>query len=270
MRRLTDASFWEEGWWHRKRPERLRLYRDLDFEMVRLLGRAGGSKARRTLELGGGGSRILPYLGRQFGFRVFGSDFSWRGCLLLKANLSLQGICGGVVCEDLFRSSLAPESFDLVYSQGLIEHFDDTAVVIAEHLRLIKPGGKLVLVVPNLEGVQGRIFARLAPPLWQVHRVFSPRDLAETLSRLGLREIRSGYLGSFHLHVGYDPRWSALQTWPRWLWFLAHASVRIGSGLISFAFRVSPWKPHTRALSPAFFAAGIKPEVPRQGSGELG
>src|ERR1039458_3992616 len=131
MRRLTDTSFWEEGWWQRKRPERLRL----SSEVVRLLARAGGSKKCRTLELGGGGSRILPYLGRKFGFRVFGSDFSPRGCLLLKANLRLLGIDGGVVCEDLFHSSLAPESFDLVYSSGLIEHFDDTATVVAEHLR---------------------------------------------------------------------------------------------------------------------------------------
>lgn len=266
MRRLTDASFWEQEWWQRKHPERLWLYRDVDYEMVRLLARAGGSKGCRTLELGGGGSRILPYLSRKFGFRVFGSDFSWRGCLLLKANLSLQGIDGGVACEDLFHSSLAPESFDLVYSNGLIEHFDDTAAVVAEHLRLIKPGGKLVLAVPNLEGVQGRIFAKLAPPLWQLHRTFSARELAETLSGLGLQEIRSGHLGSFQIYLGYDPRWSALRNWPRWLWFLAHVSVRLGSGLISLAFRVSPWKPHTRAWSPAIFAAGTKPEAPRQGS----
>ena len=269
MRRLTDTSFWEEGWWQRKRPERLRLYRDVDFEVVRLLARAGGSKKCRTLELGGGGSRILPYLGRKFGFRVFGSDFSPRGCLLLKANLRLLGIDGGVVCEDLFHSSLAPDAFDLVYSSGLIEHFDNTAAVVAEHLRLLKPGGKLVLVVPNLEGIQGRIFARLAPPLWQAHRVFSPSDLAATLSALGLREIQSGYLGSFHIHVGYDPRWSAFSRWPHWLWFLTHASTRLGSGLISLAFRLSPWKPHTRAWSPAFFAVGAKPEKRGQGSAGL-
>lgn len=216
--------------------------------------------------MGGGASRILPYLGRKYGFRVFGSDFSWRGCFLLKANLSLQGIEGGVVCEDLFHSSLAPESFELVYSQGLIEHFDDTAAVITEHLRLVKPAGKLVLVVPNLQGLQGRIFAKLAPPLWKAHHVFSPTDLANTLSQLGLQEIRSGYLGSFNILVGYDARWSAFRTWPRWLWFLTHASVRVGSGLISLAFRLSPWRPHTRALSPAFFAIGTKVNAQLQGS----
>lgn len=152
-----------------------------------------------------------------------------------------------------------PDSFDLVYSSGLIEHFDDTAAVVAEHIRLLKPGGKLVLAVPNLEGVQGRVFAKLARPLWNAHHVFSPNELAETLSALGLREIQSGYLGSFHLHIGYDPRWSAFSAWPRWLWFLTHACVRVGNGLISLAFCVSPWKPHTRLLSPQFFATGSKP-----------
>ena len=59
MRRLTDASFWEEGWWQRKRPERLWLYRDLDFEMVRLLARAGGSTGARQTGSSGFSARIL-------------------------------------------------------------------------------------------------------------------------------------------------------------------------------------------------------------------
>ncbi len=258
MKRLTDTSFWEEGWWLKKRPERLHLYRDFDYDTVHLLAWSG-AKGCWTLEIGGGGSRVLPYLARKFGFRVFGTDFSPSGCVLLKANLDLQRVAGSVVCEDLFHSSLAPESFDLVYSSGLIEHFDDTAAVIAPHVRLVKPGGKLVLIVPNFEGLQGRIFTRFAPPLRQVHRVFGPSELAETLSALGLQDIRSGYLGSFYIHIGYDDRWTTFKGWPRWLWFLAYAGIRMGNGLISLAFRLSPWKPHSRFLSPAFFAVGSKP-----------
>jgi SAM-dependent methyltransferase len=259
MQRLTDTSFWEEGWWDRKQPERLRLYRDVDFEAVGLLAQAGKPGECRILELGGGASRILPYLARQLGFKVTGSDFSPSGCSLLQANLKLQNVAGDVVCEDLFHSSLASDAFDVVYSSGLIEHFDDTAAVVAEHVRLLKPGGVLVLMVPNLEGLQGKVFEKLAPPLWHAHRVFGPPQLAATLSDLGLKDVRTGYLGSFHLHIGYDPRWAFFKAWPRWLWFLAHASVRIGNGLISLAFRLSPWKPHTRTFSPSFFAVGVKP-----------
>jgi len=258
MKRLTDVAFWDEKWWKDSRPQRLRLYRDLDFETIRLLRDWGGTKGRRVLEIGAGGSRVLPYLGRRFGCEVFGSDFSPRGCRLLRANLALQRVGGGVVCEDLFQSSLPPGSFDLVFSSGLIEHFDDTRSVIAEHVRLVKPGGRLVVIVPNLQGVQGKIWKMLAPPLWSAHRVFGPDDLAAALNSLGLAEVRSGYVGSFFIYIGRSAEWSTVKAWPELAQLLVHGSVRLMNASVSLGFRLSPLRPHTRALSPAFYGAGVK------------
>jgi SAM-dependent methyltransferase len=213
-----------------------------------------------VLEIGGGGSRVLPYLGLKFGFEVSGTDFSLSGCRLLHANLALVGIPGSVVCEDLLRSSLRGESFDLVYSSGLIEHFEDTVAVVEEHLRLLKRGGRLVLIVPNLLGLQGKLIEKWAPPLWRVHKVLSPADLAGVLASLGLAEIRTGYLGSFFIHVGSSAEWSRLKDWPRWLRLGLHAAVRALNGLGALLFRLSPVRPHSRAFSPACFAAGTKPQ----------
>lgn len=256
MNRLTEVDYWEESWWKRQRPRRLWLYRDFDFETVRILREAAGPGRCRVIELGGGGSRVLPYLARKLGFEVFGSDFSLAGCRLLQANLALQRVRGGVVCEDIFQSSIPEATFELVYSSGLIEHFDDLRAVVAEHLRLLKPGGRLVLIVPNLEGIQGKIFRRLSPPLWERHRVFGPRELMKVFESSGLEEIRSGYLGSFFIFIGRDADWTAVRGWPGWSQFLVSNSVRLANGLISFMFRLLPLRPHTRALSPAFFAAG--------------
>ncbi|MGO9274995.1 MAG: class I SAM-dependent methyltransferase [Terriglobia bacterium] len=280
MKRLTDVGYWEENWWQQQHPRRLWLYRDVDFETIRLLRNAGRRlerdrplagegglppeaqvNPRRILELGAGGSRVLPYVARRFGYRVSGSDFSWRGCRLLGANLARQGAAGDVLCEDLFQSALRAETFDLVYSSGLIEHFDDTRAVLAEHFRLVRPGGALIVIVPNLQGVQGRIWKRLAPPLWSIHHVFGPEDLASILKTLGLAQVRAGYLGSFFIHIGRGAEWSGVKRWPRWLQLAAPASVRLVNGLISFGFRLLPLRPHSRALSPAFFAEGIKPRV---------
>jgi SAM-dependent methyltransferase len=261
VERLTDVRFWDEGWWQNARPRRLRLYRDVDFETVRWLRRLGeesGGNGCRTLEMGGGASRVLPYLAGQFGHQVVGSDFSWNGCRLLRANLELAGVEGAVVCEDLFQPALEAESFDLVYSSGLIEHFADTRSVVAQHLRLLKPGGRLFLIVPNLQGIQGRIFKRLARPLWDVHRVFGPEELVEILTGLGMERVAGGYLGSFFIHVGRDPEWSAVRAWPGWLQVAVHGSVRLANGLVSLGFRLLPWRPHSRILSPAFFASGVK------------
>jgi SAM-dependent methyltransferase len=273
MSRLTDVGYWEENWWVGMRPRRLRLYRDFDFETVRLLGDAGrpGShqghcadgesrtNPSRVLEIGGGGSRVLPYLGLKFGFEVYGADFSLSGCRLLHANLALVGISGSVVCEDLFRSSLRGESFDLVYSSGLIEHFEDTVAAVGEHLRLLKRGGRLVLIVPNLLGLQGKLIEKFAPPLWRVHKVLGPADLAGVLTSLGLGEIRAGYLGSFFIHVGSSAEWSRLKDWPRWLRLGLHESVRVFNGLVALLFRLSPLRPHSRTFSPGCFATGVKP-----------
>jgi SAM-dependent methyltransferase len=272
MSRLTDIAYWEQNWWVGTRARRLRLYRDFDFETVRLLGDAGRSgshqghrteagptrKASRVLEIGGGGSRVLPYLGHKFGFEVCGTDFSLSGCRLLRANLALVGISGSVVCEDFLQSSLRGESFDLVYSSGLVEHFEDTAAVVEEHVRLLKGGGRLVLIVPNLLGWQGKLIEKLAPPLWRVHKVLGPADLAGVLESLGLGEIHAGYLGSFFIHVGSSAEWSRLKDWPRWLRLGLHESVRVCNGLVSLLFRLSPFRPHTRAFSPACFATGVK------------
>jgi len=260
MKRLTNITFWETNWGRDLRPRRLWLYRDFDFETIRLLRTQAGPPGARVLEMGAGGSRVLPYLKKKFGFQVFGSDFSASGCLLLRANLALMGVTGGVVCEDLFQSSFPSEAFDLVFSAGLVEHFDDTRAVIAEHLRLVKPGGRLVVITPNLQGVHGKIVKRLAPPLWSVHRILGHDDLAGFLKSSGLQNVQSGYLGSFVMQIGHSPEWTAVRRWPVVVQRIVSGVVRLANGLVSFLFRLSPWRPHSRAFSPACFAAGSKPQ----------
>lgn len=41
------------------------------------------------------------------------------------------------------------ETFDLIYSMGTVEHFDETAQAIAEIRRVLKRGGRAIIGVPN-------------------------------------------------------------------------------------------------------------------------
>lgn len=41
------------------------------------------------------------------------------------------------------------ETFDLVYSMGTVEHFDETAMALAEIRRVLKRGGRAIIGVPN-------------------------------------------------------------------------------------------------------------------------
>ncbi|MGH9358652.1 MAG: class I SAM-dependent methyltransferase [Terriglobia bacterium] len=260
MDRLTDVRYWEEQWWKKIRPSRLHLYRDFDYEAVQLLRRSAGHEPSRVLELGAGGSRVLPFLAAKFRHNVFGADFSPNGCKLLRDNLALARVNGNVVCEDLFQSSFKAEQFDLVFSCGLIEHFAGVRAAIEQHIQLLRPGGRVVLIIPNLQGLQGKVLKRLAPPLWARHRVFGPADLAKDLRALGLREVQSGYLGSFFLQLGLGSDWTALQGWPKPAQRAAYSSVRLVNAAISLGFRFLPVRPHSRMFSTGFFACGLKPE----------
>jgi SAM-dependent methyltransferase len=53
------------------------------------------------------------------------------------------------------------EKFDVVMSKGFIEHFEEVKPVIDRHMQLLKPGGYLIVTVPNLRGANywlGRLF----------------------------------------------------------------------------------------------------------------
>ena len=52
----------------------------------------------------------------------------------------------------------------MVYSGGLIEHFTDPAAVVAYHVELLKPGGRLVVSVPNLRAALYYPVASLTRP----------------------------------------------------------------------------------------------------------
>lgn len=41
------------------------------------------------------------------------------------------------------------DTFDAIYSMGTIEHFDDSAAAVREMRRVLKPGGRAIVGVPN-------------------------------------------------------------------------------------------------------------------------
>jgi len=96
-------------------------------------------------------TRILAWAGRQ-GARAYGVDISEPTVRQARAAFdagpgsqrALRGTVGDV--RDLpFRDA----SFDAIYSMGTIEHFDETERAVAEMARVLKPGGRAIVGVPN-------------------------------------------------------------------------------------------------------------------------
>src|SRR5207244_4049145 len=91
---------------------------------------AGVRPGFQVLELGCGRSRWLPFLAKELGCKVEGIDLEPGAADLARANLAGAGAEGVIHCGDAFsvQENLSLRGkFDLVYSMGLIEHFEDAA-----------------------------------------------------------------------------------------------------------------------------------------------
>lgn len=53
-----------------------------------------------------------------------------------------------LIHADIFEDIAIP-AYDIVWSQGLVEHFADPAQIIERHMDFCKPGGKIILSVPS-------------------------------------------------------------------------------------------------------------------------
>lgn len=150
-------------------------------------------------ELGGAPGEYLAYIHKQKGYRITAVDYSAVGCAAARENFRLLGIDGSVVEADIFSDDLAPAQFDIVFSLGLIEHFDDRVAIVDRHVRLLRPGGFLVLGVPNLRGLHGWFLRRLAPRLYGTHYVeaMDLRRWTAFETKHHLRVLFKGYIGGF-------------------------------------------------------------------------
>jgi 2-polyprenyl-3-methyl-5-hydroxy-6-metoxy-1,4-benzoquinol methylase len=70
--------------------------------------------------------------------------------------------------------------YDLVYSIGLIEHFPDKSDIVHAHVRLVRPGGLLLLYVP-VDTPTSRLLTGMAAE-WEkfgYRELMTPDELAE-------------------------------------------------------------------------------------------
>jgi 2-polyprenyl-6-hydroxyphenyl methylase/3-demethylubiquinone-9 3-methyltransferase len=201
----TTPESWDWHWRRIRLPQRPRWFNPNAVYARRLVMRAIRPGMGSLFEVGCAPGAWLAELGRRTGLAVAGCDVAPLGVRAAERNLHLLGVPGRVLEADVFElARRSEERFDLVYSLGVVEHFDDPAEILAAHAALCAPGGRVVVGVPNLEGVSGAIFRRASPTLLRSHRVLSPADLLAAARRAGLEPEASGYGGPLAAFVWLD------------------------------------------------------------------
>jgi len=99
---------------------------------------------KKLLEIGHGmGSDLLTFC--ENGAEVFGIDITEEHHRLTKKNFELHGKkCTLKLC-DAANIDFPSDTFDVVYSNGVLHHTPDTVRCISEAYRVLKPGGLLIM-----------------------------------------------------------------------------------------------------------------------------
>jgi SAM-dependent methyltransferase len=149
----------------------------------------------RAIEIGCGSARLLSRVRKATGIAAVGLDPSPQALALARRTAEALGAPMEVLRGDARALPFADASFDLVLSGGLLEHFEDPRPVLAEMVRVLRPGGTFYAdVVPRRPSLyRMREIPRMLTRPWLLPGVyesaFGPADYRRLLAALGCEAI---------------------------------------------------------------------------------
>jgi ubiquinone/menaquinone biosynthesis C-methylase UbiE len=195
-------------------------------------------EGKKVLEVGCGlGTDLLQFA--RGGAEVYGVDLTEKAAGLTRKRLGLYGLKGNISISDSENLPFKENSFDLVYSWGVIHHTPDTAAAAREILRVCKPGGQILVMLYHSRSIlafqawlfygllRGRPFKsaskvisqRVESPGTKVYTPKQGRDLFPGLSAIRIRRIVTRY----DLRIGrrlFLPSWVRRLVPSRFGWFM--------------------------------------------------
>jgi ubiquinone/menaquinone biosynthesis C-methylase UbiE len=189
------------------------------------------SRGRRVLEIGvGAGTDFIRFA--RAGAQATGVDLTEHAIRLVRRRLENEGLQAELLRADAETLPFPNDSFDRVYSWGVLHHTPDTERAVREALRVLRPGGRICVMLYSRH-------SWVAYGIWVKHALLAGRPtrslrdvLAGHMESVGTkgftkRELRAMFAGLEDLTVEkvttpYDRAWAgplATVTGDRLGWF---------------------------------------------------
>jgi SAM-dependent methyltransferase len=140
----------------------------------------------KLLDIGCGTGTLIGIL-KNRGFSVLGLDFSAEASKLAMLENGVKVVVGSL--ED---AKFPDRSFDIVTLFHVMEHLPEPGEMLQEVKRILVPGGRVVLQVPNIDSWQRKIFG----PYWYGLDIprhvidYSPSSMTRLLEKSGFELTR--------------------------------------------------------------------------------
>jgi len=274
----SNKRGWDVVWKQKSTSKKLNFLRKIGFYYIQASGLLSkhinnhikSNKKYSIIELGCGGSSYLPYIQKKYkNLEIFGLDKSLSGCQSTNIVLNKDSFSGCIVCGDIFKTPFK-KKFDIVFSVGLIEHFDNPKLILEKHVELLKPGGLLICIIPNFIGFQGNFFnlniwkkstgglGYSKDFIWGI-KIITISDLNTWLKNLNLQEIKVHPTGGFFpflLMESYNLDIKSISIKLIYLFYRIFLFVPIIMFNLPFVFRLN-----SLGFSPFIVGVGIKKKI---------
>jgi trans-aconitate methyltransferase len=197
---LTTRQFWLD-YWESKTDLVFEVSDSYMFTSI-LTQLANQNQSKNLLEIGGFPGYFSVWAKRKLNLDATLLDYVVHQRILndLETKNQLVPNTVGVIEADLF-SYIPTKTFDLVVSNGLIEHFQDTKNIIEKHVEQLSDKGMLLITLPNFRGLNGWFQKTFDPENYTKHNInCMDIELLEGICKeLNLKNIQVYYNGRFML-----------------------------------------------------------------------
>lgn len=173
---------------------------------------AGQKPKARLLEIGCGMGTDLIQLARR-DLDVTGIDLTEEGINLAQKRFQLYNITAELKVDDAENLSFQDNTFDIVYSFGVLHHTPDTQKSIDEVYRVLKPGGLAVIMLYHRRSYNYVIHRILDAPFdgnrkdrCPIERTYTRAEVGEMFSRYTDVQIEIEYF----MTTGHGIVWDLL------------------------------------------------------------
>jgi SAM-dependent methyltransferase len=181
-----------ETLWQKKKKDVEQVYSN-EGRILQQLLRVCDLRGKSVLEVGAGTGRDSFPL-TEYGAKVVQLDYSVNSLQILKSLSEGLHIETNIVGGDTFKLPFRDETFDVVFHQGLLEHFrqPQALALLKENIRVLKSGGLLLVDVPqryHLYTLAKHLLMALDKWFGGWERSFSVAELKSRMQELGLTPV---------------------------------------------------------------------------------
>ncbi len=109
-----------------------------------------------------------------------------------------------VLSGDLITADIPPASFDIVYLSHVIEHLNDPKKTVEKIYTILKPGGEVIIVTPNVDSIAAKVFGTYWFGLDAPRHLFlfTPKILSRLLTDVGFKIKEASTVSDVRVEIG--------------------------------------------------------------------